>query len=87
VGLTSLVKPETVLHFLNVYLNSLKSFCWHSLQIEVLATVLHEPGCNSRIIMGDFNIISPEDHTLFDKHKLVDAWVVLHRRIRSGGAI
>jgi len=86
VGLASPLEPGTVLHFLNVHLDSLESFSWRFLRIEVLAGVLREPGCSGRIIVGDFNAVSPEDHALLDKHELVDAWVALHGRTGSGGA-
>ena len=86
VGLASPLEPGTVLHFLNVHLDSLESFSWCFLQIEVLAGVLREPGCSGGIIVGDFNAVSPEDQVLLDKHELVDAWVALHGRTGSGGA-
>ena len=85
--LASPAKPGTVLRFLNVYLDSLESFSWRSPQIQVLAGVLREPRCRGRIITGDFNAISPEDHALLDKRELVNAWVAFHGRIGSAGAV
>ncbi|KAK7685298.1 hypothetical protein QCA50_011661 [Cerrena zonata] len=77
--------PSTVFRLINVHLDSL----WHTQryraqQMEILANVLREPGCNGGIIAGDFNAISPEDDGLVDKNELVDAWVALHGR--SDGA-
>jgi len=86
VDLASPAEPGTVLRFFNVHLDPLESFSWRSLQIQVLAGVLREPRCSGRIITGDFNAISPEDHALLDKQELVDAWVALRGRTGSGGA-
>jgi len=68
----------TVLRLLNVHLDSLNSQFRRLLQMEVLAGLLREPGCSGGIIAGDFNAILADDHTLIDKHKLVDAWLTLH---------
>lgn len=70
--------PGTILRLLNVHLDSLDSQFRRLLQIQILAGLLREPGCNGGIIAGDFNAIFPRDHTLIDEHNLVDAWVALH---------
>ena len=67
--------------------STLSSHSRRSLQIQVLAGVLREPRCSGGIVVGDFNAISPEDHALLDKHESVDAWVALHGRTGSAGAI
>jgi tyrosyl-DNA phosphodiesterase 2 len=70
--------PGAILRLLNVHLDSLDSQFRRVLQMRVLAGLLREPGCSGGIIAGDFNAILPKDHTLVDKHELVDAWVALH---------
>lgn len=78
--------PGTVLRLFNVHLDSLDSFSWRALQMEVLASALREPGCSGGIIAGDFNAISPADDELIDKHELIDAWVALNGRTGPGGS-
>jgi tyrosyl-DNA phosphodiesterase 2 len=70
--------PGAVLRLLNVHLDSLDSWFRRVLQMDILAGLLREPGCSGGVIAGDFNAIRPDDHTLVDKHELVDAWVALH---------
>lgn len=79
--------PSTAFRLVNVHLDSL----WHTLhyrteQLEILASLLREPGCGGGLIAGDFNAISPSDHALLDKNGLVDAWGALHGEEGLGGA-
>lgn len=78
VNIAAPTAPGAVLRLLNVHLDSLDSHFRRALQMHVLAGLLREPGCSGGIIAGDFNAIHPDDHTLVDKHELVDAWVALH---------
>ena len=61
--------------FISLSLDSLDTLPY---RVEILANLLRQPGCGGGLIAGDFNAISPEDHTLLDKNGLVDAWVALH---------
>ncbi|CAA7266774.1 unnamed protein product [Cyclocybe aegerita] len=56
------------------------------INMEILANLLREPGCGGGLIAGDFNAISPKDHTLLDKNGLVDAWVALYGKQGLKGA-
>ena len=78
VNIAAPAAPGSVLRLLNVHLDSLNSLSRRMLQMDILADLLREPGCSGGIIAGDFNAIHPTDHTLVDKHELVDAWVALH---------
>ena len=79
--------PGTVFRLINVHLDSLwDTLGYRSQQMEILANVLREPGCNGGIIAGDFNAIRPEDDGIVDKNGLVDAWVALHGRADPDGA-
>jgi len=84
VNITSPTTPGTVLRLLNVHLDSLDSQFRRVLQMLDLNDLLREPGRSGGVIAGDFNAIYPKDHTLVDKHSLVDAWVAL--RGPGGGA-
>ena len=88
VNIAAPATPGTVLRLLNVHLDSLDSQFRRLLQMEVLASLLRERGCSGGIIAGDFNAILADDHTLVDKHELVDAWLTLHGSTggRDGGA-
>jgi len=78
---------STTYRLINVHLDSLgETLLYHTEQMEILANLLHEPGCAGGLIAGDFNAISPEDHALLDKNGLVDAWVALHGNERLHGA-
>ncbi|TFK74695.1 hypothetical protein BDN72DRAFT_672307 [Pluteus cervinus] len=78
---------DTVFRLINVHLDSLwDTLHYRSQQMEILAHVLREPGCNGGVIAGDFNAISPGDYGLVDKNELVDAWVALHGRANPDGA-
>ncbi|EKM77431.1 hypothetical protein AGABI1DRAFT_130512 [Agaricus bisporus var. burnettii JB137-S8] len=54
-------------------------------QMEILANLLHEPGCDGGLIAGDFNAIRPEDHNLLEKNGLEDAWLAVHGRNGASG--
>ncbi|TFK62850.1 hypothetical protein BDN72DRAFT_964296 [Pluteus cervinus] len=86
VNIATPAAPGQVLRLLNVHFDSFDSQFRRTLQLVVLNDILREPGCSGGVIAGDFNAILPSDHALVDKHKLVDAWVVLHgcrRRTRG----
>lgn len=79
VDITTTSAPDTVFRLINVHLDSLEdTFHYRAQQVEILANVLREIGCEGGIIAGDFNAISPEDDALIDNNELVDAWVALH---------
>ncbi|KAG2348005.1 hypothetical protein BDR05DRAFT_973860 [Suillus weaverae] len=79
--------PITTCRLVNVHLDSLGgTLPYRTEQMETLANLLREPGCGGGLIAGDFNAISPEDHTLLDKNGLVDAWVALHGKKGLDGA-
>ena len=79
--------PTTTFRLINVHLDSLwDTLPYRTEQMEILANLLREPGCGGGLIAGDFNAISPEDHTLLNKNGLVDAWVALHGRKGLDGA-
>ena len=85
--ITSPFTPTTTYRLVNVHLDSLgDTLLYRTEQMEFLAKLLREPGCGGGLIAGDFNAISPEDHTLLDKNGLVDAWVALHGKEGPGGA-
>ncbi|KAI0050944.1 hypothetical protein FA95DRAFT_1554980 [Auriscalpium vulgare] len=74
VDVVSPTAPGAFFRLINVHLDSLgDTLHYRAQQIEILANVLHEPGCSGGIIAGDFNAISPEDDGLIDKNGLVDA--------------
>ncbi|KAF8340923.1 Endonuclease/exonuclease/phosphatase [Amanita rubescens] len=78
---------STTCRLINVHLDSLgDTLPYRTEQMEILANLLHEPGCGGGLIAGDFNAISPEDHSLLDKNGLVDAWVALHGKKGLDGA-
>lgn len=79
--------PGPVFRLVNVHLDSLGGTLHHrTQQIEILASILREPGCSGGIIAGDFNAISPKDDGLIDQNGLVDVWVALHGRDDPDGA-
>ncbi|KAF8329596.1 Endonuclease/exonuclease/phosphatase [Amanita rubescens] len=79
--------PTTTCRLVNVHLDSLgDTLSYRTEQMEILTSLLHEPGCGGGLIAGDFNAISPEDHALLDKNGLVDAWVALHGKNGLDGA-
>ncbi|EDR11593.1 uncharacterized protein LACBIDRAFT_313964 [Laccaria bicolor S238N-H82] len=70
---------DRVLRLINVHLDSLwDTLPYRAQQLEMLADVLHEPGCSGGIIAGDFNAVTAEDQELLEKNGLVDAWLALH---------
>ncbi|KAF5330221.1 hypothetical protein D9611_010591 [Ephemerocybe angulata] len=70
--------PGAILRLINVHMDSLNSQFRRALQMVTMASLLREPGCKGGIIAGDFNANHPDDHTLVDRYRLVDAWVALH---------
>jgi tyrosyl-DNA phosphodiesterase 2 len=71
----------------NVHLDSLgDALSYRTEHMDILACLLREPGCGGGLVAGDFNAISPEDHTLLDKNGLVDAWLALHGKEGLDGA-
>ncbi|KAI5896446.1 uncharacterized protein SCHCODRAFT_02745426 [Schizophyllum commune H4-8] len=71
--------PSLIFRLINVHLDSLgDTFHHRAAQLEILASLLREPGCSGGLIAGDFNVISPQAHTLLESNGLVDAWVALH---------
>ncbi|KAH6904656.1 Endonuclease/exonuclease/phosphatase [Coprinopsis sp. MPI-PUGE-AT-0042] len=79
--------PTTTYRLINVHLDSLQDTLPYRIkQMEILANLLHEPGCGGGLIAGDFNAISPEDHVLLDNNSLVDAWIALHGKEKPGGS-
>ncbi|KAI4523588.1 hypothetical protein K525DRAFT_195982 [Schizophyllum commune Loenen D] len=79
--------PSKTFRLINVHLDSLgHTFQYRAAQLEILASHLREPGCGRGLIAGDFNAISPEDHTLLDKNGLIDAWGALHEEDGVQGA-
>ena len=87
VDIISPTTPNTFFRLINVHLDSLGNTQHNrTQQMEILADVLREPGCNGGIIAGDFNAISPEDDELVEKNGLVDAWIALHGRADPDGA-
>ena len=79
--------PITTCRLVNVHLDSLGDTLPYRIeQMVILANLPREPNCGSGLIARDFNAISPEDHTLFDKNGLVDAWVALHGKEELDGA-
>lgn len=78
---------DTACRLVNVHLDSLGVTLPNRIkQVKILSDLLREPGCGGGLIAGDFNAISPEDHTLLDKNELVDAWVKLHGEQGLDGA-
>jgi len=79
--------PTMASRLINVHLDSLgDTLSYRIQQMEILANLLREPGCSGGLIAGDFNAISPEDHALLEKNRLVDAWVALHGKGELDGA-
>ncbi|KAF6764414.1 Endonuclease/exonuclease/phosphatase [Ephemerocybe angulata] len=70
--------PDAILRLLNVHMDSLNSQFRRALQMVTMASLLREPRCKGGIIAGDFNANHPDDHTLVDRYRLVDAWTALH---------
>ncbi|KAF7329700.1 hypothetical protein MKEN_00233200 [Mycena kentingensis (nom. inval.)] len=75
--------PGTILRLLNVHLDSFDSQFRRTLEMRILADLLREPGCSGGVVAGDFNAFTLLDHSLVDRHGLVDAWVAL--RGATGG--
>ncbi|KAG2358625.1 hypothetical protein BDR07DRAFT_1417134 [Suillus spraguei] len=64
--------PTTTCRLVNVHLDSLgDTDPYRTEQMEILTNLLREPGCGGGLIVGDFNAISPKDHTFLDKNGLV----------------
>lgn len=79
--------PGTVCRIINVHLDSLgDTLPYRTEQMSIVANLLREPECGGGLVAGDFNAISPEDHTLLDKNGLVDAWLALHEKEELDGA-
>ena len=70
--------PDTSLRIINVHLESCDAFDYRARQLRQLTHLLHEPGCSSGFIVGDFNSISDEDDELIENNGLEDAWLKLH---------
>ncbi|XP_006463481.1 hypothetical protein AGABI2DRAFT_194291 [Agaricus bisporus var. bisporus H97] len=83
------IPPSTTFkacRIINFHFDSLWNTLSHrAKQMEILANLLHEPGCDGGLIAGDFNAIRPEDHTLLEKNGLEDAWLAVHGRDGANG--
>lgn len=87
VDIVSPYAPATTCRLVNVHLDSLWDTLHHRIeQVKILSDLLREPGCGGGLIAGDFNAISPKDHTLLKENGLVDAWVALKGEQGLGGA-
>ncbi|KAH6886074.1 Endonuclease/exonuclease/phosphatase [Coprinopsis sp. MPI-PUGE-AT-0042] len=79
--------PARIYRLINVHLDSLgHTLPFRTEQVEILANLLREPGCDGGLIAGDFNAISPQDHGLLANSGLVDAWIALYGAEVPSGA-
>lgn len=69
----------TRIRLVNVHLDSLPIRPSHRpRQISISASILRSAGRG--IVAGDFNPVLPEDDTLIEDNRLVDAWAELHQK-------